>query len=109
MGNWIWWPQRPDTIKLSKEHKKKMKKKNDSDDDDDNRTYISDKQYYDHQLNLIWTKKFAIVMDFNLFLFETYANPANIQETLALEHSIMSLASSTNVVVSKKNAKDFYL
>merc|ERR1712062_757448 len=117
-ANWIWWPQRPDTIKLNdlkKSNKKNMQNANKNsgsgseDMSDDNRTYISDKQYYDHQLNLIWTKKFAIVMDFNLFLFETYANPANIQETLAFEHSIMSLASSTNVVVSKKNAKDFYL
>eukprot|EP01083_Nonionella_stella_P184509 670151_1 len=48
-------------------------------------------------------------MDFNLFLFETYANPANIEETLGYEHSLLCLASSTNVVVSKKNPKDFYL
>merc|ERR1712228_466422 len=106
-ANWIWWPQRPDVIKLNNMKNKKQQKI--SDDDDDDRTYISDKQYYDHELNLIFTKKFAIVMDFNLFLFETYANPANIQETLAFEHSIMSLASSTNVIVSKKNTKDFYL
>merc|ERR1712176_1047590 len=76
-ANWIWWPQRPDVIQLNAVNKsqksKKHRRKNSSDDDadhddelsddeDDNRTYISDKQYYDHQLNLIWTKKFAIVM-----------------------------------------------
>merc|ERR1712176_1231007 len=113
-ANWIWWPQRPDLIKLNSIkmkniNKAKKSKSNGDSDNSSNRTYINDKQYYDHELNLIWTKKFAIVMDFNLFLFETYANPANIQETLAFEHSLLSLASSTNVVVSKKNSKDFYL
>ena len=120
-ANWIWWPERPDTIQLNSVKIKTMNKSNKSksagtnsdnsriSDDDTNRTYINHNQYYDHALNLIWTKKFAIVMDFNLFLFETYANPANIKETLAFEHSLLSLASSTNVIVSKKNSKDFYL
>eukprot|EP01084_Bolivina_argentea_P026909 50029_1 len=115
-ANWIWWPERPDLIQLNPQKIKTINKAKKSKSaskgsmkEDDNRTYINDKQYYDHSINLIFTKKFAIVMDFNLFLFETYANPANIQETLAYEHSLLSLASSTNVVISKKNPKDFYL
>jgi len=114
-ANWIWWPERPELAKLSAakmrslEAAKRAQSVEVGGDGNAERTYLSERQYYDHRLQLLWSKKFAIVMDFNLFLFESYANPANIEETLAFEHSLLSLASSTNVVLSKKNSKDFYL
>eukprot|EP01083_Nonionella_stella_P189181 699021_1 len=88
-SNWIWWPEaarKEDATSLRNET-----------------------QYYDHELKLIFTRKYGIVMDFNLFLFEKYATPKNIQQTLNFEHSLLSLASSTNVVKSNKNVKDLYL
>ena len=114
-ANWIWWPEKPEHAKVdaatlrSIQKAKRARSAETVNGGDSERTYLSQRQYFDHRLNLIWTKKFAIVMDFNLFLFESYANPANIEETLAFEHSLLSLASSTNVVLSKKNTKDFYL
>jgi len=117
-ANWIWWPERPDSIQTINKSKK-SKSMGDSqggggdarhhDENDDSRTYISENQYYDHESNLIWTRKFAIVMDFNLFLFEQYANPSNIQETMNYEHLLLSLASTTKVKVCKANNSDFYL
>jgi len=114
-ANYIWWPDRPDLITKQNQQQqftakaKGKRTKKVAEEETSERTRISDTQYYDHRLNLIWTKKFAIVMDFNLFLFDAYANPSNIEETLALSHSLLSLAAANNVVVSKKNKKDFYL
>ena len=115
-SNWIWWPQPLDQMQLDMPtlhsilKAKRMRSVDDGNSDTDGeRTYLSQRQYFDHQLDMIWTKKFAIIMDFNLFLFESYASPEDIEETLAFEHSLLSLASSTNVVVSKKNTTDFYL
>jgi len=115
-ANWIWWPEKPEhakvdaaTLRSIQKAKRARSTESGGGGGDGEKTYLSQRQYYDHRLNLIWTKKFAIVMDFNLFLFESYANPANIEETLAFEHSLLSLASSTNVVLSKKDTKDFYL
>ena len=109
-ANYIWWPERPDLI--SKQQQAKAAANSGSSSKrkaQEEATYISDTQYYESRANLIWTKKFAIVMDFNLFLFDAYAHPGNIEEALALSHSLLSLVVASNVVVSKKNKKDFFL
>lgn len=80
-SNWLWWPE-----KVQKNRIKDRVSK-----------------------NITWCRKYAIVMDFNLFLFEKKVEPNNIQSTLAYEHSLLSLASILKVMPSSSNSTDFYL
>ncbi|ETO17231.1 hypothetical protein RFI_20101, partial [Reticulomyxa filosa] len=49
----------------------------------------------------LWTKKYVLAMDFNLFLFDEFINPQNVQDTL--QHDIWCL------IRDEQNDTQFYL
>lgn len=58
-----------------------------------------------------WNKKYIILMDFNLFLFDTRPSPEpmNIKQTLCHQHSVLSLATIRRVGPSKGDRRGFRL
>lgn len=65
--------------------------------------------YKQNSRKIEWTKRYIVLMDFNLFLFDNKCSPKSIKQTLSFKHELLSISSIESVISSKENIHEFEL